>query len=67
MNKIKFIESNDNIINIVYDDKIYGSWDKDANLRYPEDLTLDNELYSLIMIGVEIGKQMIIDEQKSFK
>jgi hypothetical protein len=66
MDKIKFIESDD-IVNIVYDGKIYGSWDKDANIRYPEDLTLDQELYSLIMIGIEIGKQIIIDEQKSFK
>lgn len=68
MDKVKFIKSNqdDNIINIVYEDKIYGQWDADANIRYPEDLTLDEELSILIEIGIEIGKQMKSDEEDPF-
>lgn len=69
MDRIEFIKSdeNENIINIVYDGKIYGKWDDDANIRYPEDLTLDEDLSELISIGIEIGKQMLLDEQNSFK
>ena len=46
----------------MYGDKVYGQWDSDANIRYPEDLTLDEELSILIEIGIEIGKQMNSDE-----
>jgi hypothetical protein len=64
MDKVKFIKSekDNNIIDIVYGDKVYGQWDSDANIRYPEDLTLDEELSILIEIGIEIGKQMNSDE-----
>jgi hypothetical protein len=67
MDKIEFRKNKDNIVDIIYEGKVYGKWDVDANIRYPEDLTLDGDLMNLINIGVEIGKQMIIDEQKSFK
>ena len=69
MDKVKFIKSQDdnNIINIIYGDKIYGKWDEDANIRYPEDLTLDEELSILIEIGIEIGKQMKSDEGEYFE
>ena len=69
MDKVKFIksENDDNIINIIYGDKVYGQWDKDANIRYPEDLTLDEELAILIEIGIEIGKQMNSDESDYFE
>ena len=69
MDKVKFIksENDDNIINIIYGDKVYGQWDKDANIRYPEDLTLDEELAILIEIGIEIGKQINSDESDYFE
>lgn len=68
MDKVKFIKSekDNNIIDIVYGDKVYGQWDSDANIRYPEDLTLDEELSILIEIGIEIGKQMKSDESDGY-
>lgn len=68
MDKVKFIKSekDNNIIDIVYGDKVYGQWDSDANIRYPEDLTLDEELSMLIEIGIEIGKQMKSDENDGY-
>tara|TARA_B100000768_G_C11114095_1_gene304607 strand:+ start:430 stop:642 length:213 start_codon:yes stop_codon:yes gene_type:complete len=68
MDKVKFIKSekDNNIIDIVYADKVYGQWDSDANIRYPEDLTLDEELSMLIEIGIEIGKQMKSDENDGY-
>ena len=69
MDKLKFIksETDDNIINIVYRGKVYGQWDEDANIRYPEDLTLDEDLSILIKIGIEIGKQINSDDEDYFK
>ena len=69
MDKLKFIksETDDNIINIVYRGKVYGQWDEDANIRYPEDLTLDEDLSILIKIGIEIGKQMNSDDEDYFE
>tara|TARA_Y100000389_G_scaffold127220_1_gene124562 strand:+ start:2683 stop:2895 length:213 start_codon:yes stop_codon:yes gene_type:complete len=68
MDKVKFIKSekDNNIIDIIYGDKVYGQWDSDANIRYPEDLTLDEELSMLIEIGIEIGKQMKSDENDGY-
>ena len=68
MDKVKFIKSekDNNIIDIIYGDKVYGQWDSDANIRYPEDLTLDEELVILIEIGIEIGKQMKSDESDGY-
>ena len=68
MDKVKFIKSekDNNIIDIIYGDKVYGQWDSDANIRYPEDLTLDEELSMLIEIGIEIGKQMKSHENDGY-
>jgi hypothetical protein len=69
MEGVEFVKSqdDDNIINIIYDGRVYGNWDHDANIRYPEDLTLDEDLSELISIGIEIGKQMLRNEQNEFK
>ena len=45
-------------VEIVYNGKVYGEWDENANVDYPEDLTLRRDLSELIQIGIEIGKQM---------
>ena len=45
-------------IEIVYNGKVYGEWEKDANIDYPEDLTLSRDLSELIEIGIKIGKQI---------
>ena len=50
--------------NIVYDNKIYGEWNNEANIDYPEDLTLERDLSELIEIGILIGKQMKTDEKE---
>ena len=45
-------------IEIVYNGKVYGEWEKDANIDYPEDLTLSRDISELIEIGIKIGKQI---------
>lgn len=53
-----------NYIQIVYNNKVYGEWDNDANIDYPEDLIIGRDLNYLIDIGIEIGKQMEKDSKK---
>lgn len=48
-------------IDIIYNDKVYGTWNNEANVDYPEDLTIGRELNDLIDIGIAIGKQMQLD------
>ncbi|MCP4648775.1 MAG: hypothetical protein GY853_01665 [PVC group bacterium] len=50
------------IVRISYNGVIYGAWDEDANINYPEDLTLERDLSLLVEIGVLIGRQMERDE-----
>ena len=52
-------------IEIVYNGKVYGEWEKDANIDYPEDLTLSRDLSELIEIGIKIGKQMERDSKQN--
>lgn len=49
---------------IVYNGVIFGTWDDNANVDYPEDLTLERDLKQLIDIGIEIGKQIEKDNLK---
>lgn len=46
------------VIEIIFDGKVYGEWNEEANVDYPEDLTLSRDLKYLINVGVEIGKAM---------
>jgi hypothetical protein len=50
---------------ITYNGKVYGEWDNEANIDSPEDLTLERDLSYLLHIGIEIGKQMKLDEINS--
>ena len=50
-------------IQIVYNGKIYGEWNNDANIDYPEDLIIGRDLNELVDIGIEIGKQMERDSK----
>ena len=67
MVKINYIfkpqEKNKNYIDIIYNGKVYGSWNNEANIDYHEDLTLERDLSELIDIGIEIGRQIQKDEK----
>ena len=54
-------------IEIVYNGKVYGEWDENANIDYPEDLTLKRDLNELIQIGIKIGKQMERDSNEKIE
>ena len=56
-----------NIIDIVYNNKVYGQWDKEANLMYPEDLTLEGDLTHLIEMGIQMGIQIEKNRKDEFR
>ena len=45
-------------VQIVYNGKVYGEWNQEANSDFPEDLIFGMDLDQLVEIGVEIGKQI---------
>ena len=45
-------------IQIIYNGKVYGEWNNEANCDYPEDLIIGRDLNELVEIGIEIGRQM---------
>lgn len=49
---------------IVWNDVEYGTWTKEANSDFPEDLTLNRELPYLIDTGVKIGVAYAADQLK---
>jgi hypothetical protein len=51
------------VMEIVYNGKVYGEWDEESNVNFPEDLTLSRDLSYLVSVGIEIGKQMQKDVQ----
>lgn len=61
------VEIKNGIIDIVVNNTIYGSWDKEANLMYPEDLTLEKDLSLLIEIGIQIGIDIEKKRKEEFK
>ena len=54
----KITKSEQPYIQIVYNGKVFGEWNNEANCDYPEDLIIGRDLNELIDIGIEIGKQM---------
>ena len=51
--KVKFIEKKStreepSYIQIVYNKKVYGEWNNDANYDYPEDLIIGRDLDELV-------------------
>jgi len=54
----KITKSEQRYIQIVYNGKVFGEWNNEANCDYPEDLIIGRDLNELIDIGIEIGKQM---------
>lgn len=50
-------EDDEDIVEIVYNGKVYGEWYKYANVDSPEDLTLNRDLTYLINVGIDIGRQ----------
>jgi hypothetical protein len=66
--KYELIENEKNdIIDIVYNSRVYGKWDKEANLMYPEDLTLDGDLIHLLEMGIQMGIQIEKDRKDEFQ
>lgn len=56
--KVEFKEKDERFIEIIYNGKVYGEWNNDANCDYPEDLIIGRDLDELVEIGIEIGRQM---------
>ena len=50
-------------VEIVYNGKVYGQWNQEANQDYPEDLIFGRDLNELVDIGIEIGKQIQKDSE----
>lgn len=60
MEKLFYYEPSNNDMlphekNIVHNGICFGTWDNEANINYPEDLTLERDLSYLIKIGIRIG------------
>ena len=58
MEDVKYNIDSNNQVYIIYDRKIYGIWNNEANIDYPENLIIGRDLNELIDIGIQIGIQM---------